>query len=136
MDSSTRVKLLVAALGLVFLGSVAYLFVQGNQEEEVAAKEKASRAPSKAKLTPGDRPRCPDCGKELPASGECPFCLMKKKTAAGGGDPPSRWGRLLAWSLIGSTVVLGAAHLAMILRERRRQLRPTDDNQLKTRCPF
>jgi hypothetical protein len=136
MDSSTRVKLLVAALGLVFLGSVAYLFFQGNGQEE-AAKEQAPGGTGKSKLVASDRPRCPDCGKELPATGDCPFCLMKKKTTgAGGVDPPSRSGRILAWSLIGSTVVLGAAHLAMILRARRRFLRPPDEGQLKTRCPF
>lgn len=137
MNSSSRVKLLTAVFGLLFVGSVAYLIMQGREEEEVAAKDKAARDTAKQKASPYDHPRCPDCGKELPASGECPFCLMKKKSAGGGGgmDPPSRFGRGLAYFLIGSTLVLGGVHLAMFLRARRRVLHPPTDDQLKTRCP-
>jgi ribosomal protein L37AE/L43A len=136
MNSSSRVKLLTALLGLLFVGAVGFLVLQGREEEQAAANEKASKEQAKSKLSSGDHPRCPDCGRELPSSGECPFCLMKKKTGGSGAEPPSRFGKLLAWTAIGSTLILGAVHLAMFLRERRRFMRPQEEGQLKTRCPF
>jgi DNA-directed RNA polymerase subunit RPC12/RpoP len=143
MNSSSRTKLLAALLGIIFLGSVVFLLFEGKREEEVDAKIKETLgkpAPGKAKAPTEERPHCPECGKELPSSGECPFCLIKKKIKAGGKDEPTpvpRLGRYLAWSMVGVTIVLGVVHLGMFLRERRRFLgRGSDEPQLKTRCGY
>jgi hypothetical protein len=143
MNSSSRVKLLVAAFGLIFLGSIVYLVFEGRSEEAAAAEEKETLgrpAAVKGKGPLDERPRCPVCGKELPSSGECPYCLFKKRTDAGGMDdspPPLRRGRYLAWSLMGFTAILGAAHLAIHIRARRRFLRRGgEEHQLKTKCRY
>jgi hypothetical protein len=143
MNSSSRAKLLAGLFGLIFLGSVFFLIFEGGSQEEVAAKEKDLKkaAKVKSKGPPGEeRKLCPDCGKELPSGGECPYCLLQKREKSGGkaqtAEPTSRLGRYLAWSLVGFTVLLGAVHLALIARQRRRDLRSEEDEQLKTKCPY
>ncbi len=140
MNSSARVKLLAGLFGALFLGSIGYLLFGGESEEELAAKQKelvGKPAAGQVKAPTDEHPHCPECGKELPASGECPFCLMKKRQKARGKDEPTpvpRLGRYLAWSLVGLTVVLSVVHLGMYLRERRRFLAGPEEEQLKTRC--
>jgi hypothetical protein len=140
MNPSSRVKLLAVLFGLIFLGSIVFLVFEGRSEETSSAEEKATLgrpAAVKGKAPVDERPRCPVCGKELPASGECPYCLMKKRSAADGKDdaPPPRLGRYLAWSLVGLTIILGAVHIGMYLRARQRFLRHGgEEQQLKTKC--
>jgi hypothetical protein len=143
MESSSRAKLLGALLGMVFLGSVAFLIFQGQKEEaaESEAKDKlgkAVRAEKRLNASGQEYPRCPECGRELSATGECPFCAIKKHAAAAEGKPLAeevpRLGRYFAWSMIGTTVLLGTIHLSLIIRQRRRSLRPPEDDKLKTRC--
>jgi hypothetical protein len=141
MDSSARVKLLAALLGLVFLGSVVYLVLGGKDDDAPAAKPAKPRGTGAAAAPlPGrDYPRCPECGKELPSSGECPYCTFKKKKKPDGSDeePVSRTGRFLAWSMVGITGALGAFHLGRIVRQHRRAARAGagEEPQLKMRCP-
>jgi hypothetical protein len=142
MNSSSRAKLLGILLGAILVGSTAYLVFVRENEEETAAQAKETLG--KAVRTEGlkadpDHPRCPECGKELPKSGECPYCLMKKQAAGGGKEgtaPPSGLGRSLAWFFVGLTLSLGAIHLALIVRERRRHLRPREEFSLKMKCPY
>ncbi len=140
MDSSARVKLLAALLGLAFLGSVVYLVLGGKDDDAPAAKPAKPRGTGAAAAAPlpgRDYPRCPECGRELPNSGECPYCMFKKKRKADGSEevPVSRTGRFLAWSLIGITGALGAFHLGRLLRQHRRAAGADGEPQLKTRCP-
>jgi hypothetical protein len=141
MNPTERVKLLAGLFGIIFLGSIVYLFFEGHSEEEADAKQKETLgkpAAVKGKAPAEEHAHCPICGKELPSSGECPFCLIKKLEKSGGKDEPApvpRLGRYLAWSMVGATVVLGAVHLGMFLRQRRRFLGTGgEEDQLKTRC--
>jgi hypothetical protein len=142
MNSSSRTKLLAAALGLAFVGSVVFLVVEGQRQQAVEeqAKETLGKpAASKNKGPADDHPHCPECGRELPNGGECPFCLMKKREKAGGKEdstPVPRLGRYLAWTLVGFTVILGAVHLGIYWRALRRATGPAAQEQFKTRCPY
>jgi hypothetical protein len=63
---------------------------------------------------------------------------LKKRAKAGGKDEPApapRLGRYLAWSLVGLTALLGAIHLGMFFRARRRFMADGEEDQLKTKCP-
>jgi hypothetical protein len=144
MNSTSRVKLLAALLGMIFLGSVVYLLFEGRSEEEADSKAKetlgkAVRTEKKTQNAGGEAyPRCPICGKELPASGECPFCLIKKQAESGGkllDEPVPRLGRYLAWSMLAATAILGAVHVGLFMRQRRRFLGTEDEAKLKTKCP-
>jgi hypothetical protein len=143
MNSSSRAKLLGVLFGVLLLGSVGYLIIQGRADEEKAekAKETLGKAIRKENPTPGaDRPRCPDCGKELPTGGECPFCLMKKAQAKAEGkavaEPTSRSARYFAYSIIGVTLTLGMVYAGVHMRKVRGFRRPVDEMKLKTKCPY
>ncbi len=142
MESSSRAKPLLALLGAVFLGAVGYLVFGGKQAEPPELKasvRKDTNSLNERKTATGEAvPRCPDCGRELPATGECPYCLLQKKAKNGGKDvdvPVSRFGRFLAWSLVAVTVSLGGAYAAVLVRQHRRSVAPPEEFQLKTRCP-
>jgi hypothetical protein len=141
MNSSSRAKLLGAALVFLLIGSIGYMIVQGNASDEAAekAKETLGKAIRKENPTPGaDHPKCPDCGKELPAIGECPFCLMKKAQAKAEGksvgEPTSRFARYFAYTIIGFTALLGTVYLGVHMRKFRRFRAPIDEMKLKTKC--
>jgi hypothetical protein len=142
MNSSSRAKLLAALFGLLLVGSIGFLIIQGRADEERAEKAKdLSKAIRKEIPTAGEeRPRCPECGKELPATLECPFCLMKKAQARAEGksvgEPGSRAARYFAYSIIGVTLTLGTVYLGVHMRKIRGIRRPVDEMKLKTKCPY
>jgi predicted amidophosphoribosyltransferase len=112
MESSSRVKLLTAALGLLFLGSGGYLLV-------------AEDGPKSEKSAKDDPTRCPKCGKELPKgaqnTGICPYCSLEEKSVKKKLDeptPPSNRARYFAWSVMGLTALLGSIHGGLILWRR------------------
>jgi hypothetical protein len=141
MDSSSRVKLLTAVLAMAFVGSIIYLIVEGNSRAATEEEQKAalSKPASGKKGSSDDRPRCPECGRELPYGADCPFCLMKKQQKGEGKSETNRvprFGRYLAWTFVGFTALLAAVHLGIYWRSQWRTRSRPEEVQLKTKCPY